>query len=110
MTAFPPSLIGERGSVPGEGGGAMLRVTLYGGECDGLTQEVNAPERPSVFFAVPLTVMEEIRQTVRSPLAQKVAYEKSRTLAYVFDGVRTVDDEVVYCYRRSPEKDKPTSL
>lgn len=89
----------------------MLKVVLYGGECDGLVHELEAEDKPEVYFAVPLLVREKIQQTVRSPIARGVAYSKSKTLAYVFDKARYIDDELIYCYLRSPDRDKTnTSL
>lgn len=85
----------------------MPTIRLYGGECDGFGQKVPFTERPDVFYAVPLLAMEEIKKTIKSPLAKQVAIEKSRRLAYTFQRIRTVDKELEYCYRRCAEKDKP---
>jgi hypothetical protein len=85
----------------------MPWIHLYGGECDGFAQKVPFSERPDVFYAVPLLEMAEIKKTVRSPLAKKVATEKARKLAYEFQKSRLIDSEIEYCYKRCAEKDKP---
>jgi hypothetical protein len=87
----------------------MPTIRLYGGECDGYGQKVTFTERPDIFYAVPLMVMEEIKKNVRTPLAKRSAMEKARCLAYAFEKIRSADDEIEYCYRRCAEKDKSVS-
>jgi hypothetical protein len=85
----------------------MPTIRLYGGECDGLGQKVPFTERPDIFYAVPLLVMEEIKKSAISALQKQVATDKARRLAYKFEKIRAVDKELEYCYRRCAEKDKP---
>lgn len=85
----------------------MPTIRLYGGECDGYGQKVPFTDRPDVFYAVPLVEMEEIKKTIKTPLGKQVAIEKARRLAYTFQRIRAVGEELEYCYKRCAEKDRP---
>lgn len=86
-------------------------IRLYGGECDGYGQKVSFNEAPETYYAVPLTEMEQIKKTVKSPLAKQVAIEKARRLCYTFKEVRVFEDTgmasgMEYCYERCAKQDK----
>ena len=90
-------------------------VRLYGGECDGFGQKVKFDgDTPEVFYAAPMAELARIKESVRDPLAKRVAIEKARTLAYRFKEVKVFEDTgmapgMEYCYERCASEDKPSA-
>lgn len=89
-------------------------IRLYGGECDGFGQKVAFNEAPELYYAAPLLEMEEIRKTIKNPLAKQAAIEKARTLAYRFEEIKVFDGNgmangMEYCYKRCAADDKTST-
>lgn len=81
----------------------MPKMTLMGGEKDGLDIPIRAEYRPDIFYAVPNNDDEQIRKT-KGTNAKQAMRDKLAVLAYEFDPKTSTTE--VFRMIRTPAKDK----